>query len=138
MQTLAPIAEPLLRFQILSIFRSTAVHLMRAKVRHPTRGGRNVIKSFIFAATAVTMLAGATLSAEAMPAAPSNSISMSSDQSGLTLVAGGCGLGFHRGPYGGCRPNFGPRRIYGPRRFYAPRRCFVRRGPYGGVRRICR
>jgi hypothetical protein len=21
---------------------------------------------------------------------------------------GGCGLGFHRGPYGGCRPNVGP------------------------------
>jgi hypothetical protein len=25
----------------------------------------------------------------------------------VTLVAGGCGLGFHRGPYGGCRPNVG-------------------------------
>ena len=25
--------------------------------------------------------------------------------SNVTLVAGGCGLGFHRGPYGGCRPN---------------------------------
>ncbi len=23
----------------------------------------------------------------------------------ITLVAGGCGIGFHRGPYGGCRPN---------------------------------
>ena len=23
-------------------------------------------------------------------------------------AAGGCGLGFHRGPYGGCRPNLGP------------------------------
>jgi hypothetical protein len=23
----------------------------------------------------------------------------------VTLVAGGCGLGFHPGPYGGCRPN---------------------------------
>jgi hypothetical protein len=22
--------------------------------------------------------------------------------------AGGCGLGFHRGPYGGCQPNRGP------------------------------
>jgi len=21
---------------------------------------------------------------------------------------GGCGIGFHRGPYGGCRPNGGP------------------------------
>ena len=31
----------------------------------------------------------------------------------LTVVssaqaAGGCGIGFHRGPYGGCRPNLGP------------------------------
>ena len=23
----------------------------------------------------------------------------------MTLVAGGCGIGFHRGPYGGCIPN---------------------------------
>jgi hypothetical protein len=23
----------------------------------------------------------------------------------VTLVAGGCGIGFHRGPYGGCQPN---------------------------------
>jgi hypothetical protein len=25
--------------------------------------------------------------------------------SAITLTAGGCGIGFHRGPYGGCRPN---------------------------------
>jgi hypothetical protein len=24
---------------------------------------------------------------------------------GATLIAGGCGIGFHRGPYGGCIPN---------------------------------
>lgn len=23
-------------------------------------------------------------------------------------ASGGCGIGFHRGPYGGCRPNRGP------------------------------
>ncbi len=23
-------------------------------------------------------------------------------------AAGGCGIGWHRGPYGGCRPNGGP------------------------------
>ncbi|MHB8283303.1 MAG: GCG_CRPN prefix-to-repeats domain-containing protein [Caulobacteraceae bacterium] len=23
-------------------------------------------------------------------------------------AAGGCGPAFHRGPYGGCRPNYGP------------------------------
>ncbi len=34
------------------------------------------------------------------------SISLVPNQSyTVTLVAGGCGLGFHRGPYGGCRPN---------------------------------
>lgn len=27
--------------------------------------------------------------------------------SGVTLVMQGCGIGFHRGPYGGCRPNGG-------------------------------
>ncbi len=27
---------------------------------------------------------------------------------GVTLVAGGCGYGYHRGPYGHCRPNVGP------------------------------
>ena len=27
--------------------------------------------------------------------------------SAITLTAGGCGAGFHRGPNGGCRPNGG-------------------------------
>ncbi len=26
---------------------------------------------------------------------------------GSANAAGGCGVGFHRGPYGGCRPNAG-------------------------------
>jgi hypothetical protein len=29
-------------------------------------------------------------------------------------AAGGCGPGFHRGPYGGCRPNGGPVVVAGP------------------------
>jgi hypothetical protein len=43
----------------------------------------------------------------------------------VLLVAGGCGPGFHRGPYGGCRPNIGPvcRRVWVPGR---------------GWRRVCR
>ena len=51
----------------------------------------------------------------------------------ITLVEGGCGLGWHRGPYGGCRPNGGP--MGGPYwrgagwRFYGG--CW--RGPYGHV-----
>ena len=42
-------------------------------------------------------------------AAPANAMPFPSfaDQvsSAITLTAGGCGIGFHRGPYGGCRPN---------------------------------
>lgn len=55
---------------------------------------------------------------------------------GTAEARDGCGLGFHRGLYGFCRPNLGPRvvyapyvvrpvvygpRVYGPR-FYGPRR----------------
>lgn len=46
-------------------------------------------------------LAGLTAS-QAMPVAPLDQ-SVSSD---TIRVAGGCGAGFHRGPYGGCRPMF--------------------------------
>jgi hypothetical protein len=46
-------------------------------------------------------VAGAIGSAQAMPAAPLDGV-----QSGITIpVAGGCGAGWHRGPYGGCRRN---------------------------------
>jgi len=39
--------------------------------------------------------------AQSMPLAP-----LQQAQANLTIpVAGGCGLGFHRGPYGGCRRN---------------------------------
>src|SRR5262245_43693832 len=39
--------------------------------------------------------------AQSMPLAP-----LDSAQTSLTIpVAGGCGPGFHRGPYGGCRRN---------------------------------
>ena len=45
-------------------------------------------------------------------------------------VAQGCGPGWARGPYGRCRPSYGPRPFYG-------RRCFLRPTPFG-PRRICR
>ena len=38
--------------------------------------------------------------ADAFPISP-----VARQVSHVTLVAGGCGVGFHRGPYGGCRPN---------------------------------
>jgi hypothetical protein len=38
-------------------------------------------------------------------AAPTASVSRQFAQSDVILVAGGCGVGFHRGPYGYCVPN---------------------------------
>ena len=60
---------------------------------------------------------------------------------GITLAAEGCGPGMHRGPYGGCMPNYGPRRYGAPRAYGPPRHgragCIMQQTPYG-VRRICR
>ena len=46
---------------------------------------------------ALALAAGATVAI----AAPAN-------------AAEGCGRGFHRGPYGHCRPNYGPGPVAGP------------------------
>ena len=40
---------------------------------------------------------------QAMPLAPVVDRGVSAE---VILVAGGCGPGWHRGPYGGCRPRF--------------------------------
>jgi hypothetical protein len=48
------------------------------------------------------------------------------------LVAEGCGPGFHRGPYGRCRPNLGGPVVGGP--VVACRRVWV---PGAGWRRRC-
>ena len=51
-----------------------------------------------------------------MVAFDANAFSISpvpNQSSNVTLVAGGCGLGFHRGPYGGCRPAGYPAVGYG-------------------------
>jgi hypothetical protein len=40
------------------------------------------------------------MAVQAAPLAP-----IQGPDSMIIKVAGGCGLGFHRGPYGGCRPN---------------------------------
>lgn len=62
--------------------------------------------------------------AQAMPLAPDQGPSGM-----ITKVAGGCGIGFHRGPYGGCRPNLG-----GPAVVVAPGAVVVAPGvgPCGG------
>ncbi|MBP2149647.1 hypothetical protein V5F63_07045 [Xanthobacter autotrophicus DSM 597] len=48
----------------------------------------------------------------------------------VQTVAGGCGIGWHRGPWGGCRPNYW-------RPYWGPRYCWWRPGPWGPVR-VCR
>ena len=80
-------------------------------------------------------VAGLAGPAQAMPAAAG------ANAAGVTLIAQGCGPGLHRGPRGGCLPDYGPRG-YGPPRAYGPPRragagCVMQRTPYG-VRRICR
>lgn len=57
----------------------------------------------IVAATLLGSLIAGTSFAGAMPLAPAGQGSAD-----VIKVAGGCGPGFHRGPYGGCRPNRGP------------------------------
>jgi hypothetical protein len=56
-----------------------------------------------------TLLSGFVFALLGAAAAPANAMPFPSfaDQvpSAITLTAGGCGIGFHRGPYGGCRPN---------------------------------
>lgn len=64
--------------------------------------------------------------AQALPSAPQGPLNASSD---VIQVAGGCGVGWHRGPRGGCRPN-AVVVVPGPR-------CVVRATPRGPVR-VCR
>lgn len=69
--------------------------------------------------------------AQAMPFAPAGDA-----PSAITLAAGGCGAGFHRGPNGGCRVNGAAAPAY--RHPYAhpyahPHHCFWRNGV-----RVCR
>ena len=73
----------------------------------------------------VALVAGTALFATQAFAAPIAPFEHGDGQ--LVLVAGGCGPGWHRGPYGGCRPNF-----------VAPRRCGWMRGPWGRPHRVCR
>jgi hypothetical protein len=59
--------------------------------------GRKPLNKFI-AFAFILGLSGTAV--QAMPLAPEQA------PASMTIkVAGGCGIGFHRGPYGGCRPN---------------------------------
>ena len=77
------------------------------------------------------------VSVQAMPAAP-----LDQAQSGITIpVAGGCGAGWHRGPYGGCRRNgyYGGVYYGGGPVVVAPGPIVVGPGPCGGrgTHRVC-
>ena len=51
-------------------------------------------------ASAIALLGLSAAPVQAMSIAP-----LSGADPGITLVAGGCGVGLHRGPYGGCVRN---------------------------------
>lgn len=59
------------------------------------------MRKLLSAATAAVMLVSIPLAAQAFPVASPTG----GNDPNLTLVAGGCGPAFHRGPMGGCRPN---------------------------------
>jgi hypothetical protein len=60
--------------------------------------------------------------ADAMPLTP-----LAAENTQIIQVAGGCGRGLHRGPFGGCRRNWAS-----PAAHACPRGYHV--GPYGGCR----
>jgi hypothetical protein len=76
---------------------------------------RLITTAFIFG----TLISGAN----ALPLAPA---ALGSD-SDVIAVAGGCGAGWHRGPYGGCRQNYA-----NPAAHACPRGWYL--GPYGRCR----
>jgi hypothetical protein len=86
------------------------------------------------ALTVVGALAGLLMSFSAQ-AVPASSTSAQIDRSGITLVAGGCGIGFHRSVYGYCVRN-GYYAPPPPPAYYAPPGLLTcpypyRLGPYG-------
>jgi hypothetical protein len=74
----------------------------------------------IFVAGALGLFALAAVPVQAMTFAP-----LSGAGTEITLVAGGCGAGFHRGPNGGCRRNGYAAPAY---HYHGGRRCWWRNG----------
>lgn len=71
--------------------------------------------------------------ASAMPITPSID-----SPSRMIQVRGGCGYGEHRGPFGGCRLNRGPRGFIRRLQTGAPRGCPPRRTRIRGICRFVR
>jgi hypothetical protein len=78
-----------------------------------------IARTLLATAFVLAMIAGA---AEATPLAP-----VAPTQTDVVRVAGGCGPGWHRGPYGGCLRNFA-----NPAAHACPRGYHI--GPNGGCR----
>jgi len=94
------------------------------------------MQGFLVSAAVGAALIAAASAAQASPAAPR----VAQANGDLVQVRGLCGLGWHRGYYGECRPNgtgYGPYPYgwYGPYRAPAAR-CWWVAGPYG-ARRVC-
>jgi len=58
------------------------------------------MKMLVASAFAICLGLGAVSASKAMPLAPLDQAAATE----IIRVAGGCGPGWHRGPYGGCRP----------------------------------
>jgi hypothetical protein len=67
-----------------------------------TKGSKQMPMKFASAAAAAVLAAVVSFNAQALPVAAFQS---GQAEPLVTLVAGGCGPGFHRGPYGHCRAN---------------------------------
>ena len=93
--------------------------------------GRQTLGRLSLAAALTLATAGA---ASAMPLI--QAVDNGTDQAQIIEVRGGCGFGEHRGPYGGCRINNGPRGAIRAATSGLPGGCPPgrHRGPYGGCR----
>ncbi len=84
-----------------------------------------MLKTLAFAAVGAVVMSFASVSSHAAPASnPFTDV----DASDITLVAQGCGPGWHRNAYGVCRPNRPPVVV-------APRVC--PRGYFLSARGVC-
>ncbi len=86
------------------------------------------MRKLVFTAVFTGAIALTAFSANAFPGTQ-NPVQTPTD---VIQVAGGCGPGWHRGPYGGCRRNW----ARGPYAYAGPR-CWWRNTPWG-PRRVCR
>jgi hypothetical protein len=62
------------------------------------------MKILVASALAIGLSLAAISASSAMPIAPLDQSQAATDNT--IRVAGGCGPGWHRGPYGGCRPMY--------------------------------